>query len=394
MLFAFLWVLLGLGSLASAVVAVWVVLSLSRAAADGGGNAFLHWFTAIALTLGLPFALAAWKHQHQPRRISLTMAWLPMVWNTLGLLAMAQLVPDIVGAALRGQGSNIASETLGESHSATRVMSALGHHTADVVDPEPVPTVPDRGTASLPRRSTDVELAKAISVPLEEQGTAIFVNVGLEGYGGRHAKKTYLFDTGASYTTISSQAAAELGIQIPADAPILEFDTAKGRRESRMVYLPALRVGQVRIEGLVVSVCDKCINGRHTGLLGQNVMRRFLARIDFQGGRMLLVPRASETRPNRAYDIGPMVELEVDGDAVMWGDRVHWVIKVHNRSTVPVKDVVPSAAFTGGPTLLGAKIDEIGPGQVGRSLVKGKVGSGTQGKSEGHFKLGLSEAFW
>jgi hypothetical protein len=273
-------------------------------------------------------------------------------------------------------------------------MSALGHHTADVVDPEPPPTVATRGVSALPPQTTDVDMSKAISVPLEEQGTAIFVDVGLEGHGGRHAKKTYLFDTGASYTTISTQAAAELGITIPADAPVLEFDTAKGRRESRMVYLPALRVGQVRIEGLVVSVCDKCINGRHTGLLGQNVMRRFLARIDFEGGRMLLLPRNTDTRPNRAYDIGPMVELEVDGDPVMWGDRVHWVIKVHNRSTVPIQDVIPSAQFTGGPTLLGETIGEIGPGEVGRSLVKGKVGSGARGKSEGHFKLGLSEAYW
>ncbi len=393
-LFALLWVLLGLGSLASAVVALWVVLSLARAAAVGGGNAFLPWFIAVALTLGLPFAIAVWKHQHAPKKISLTMAWLPMVWNTLGLLAVSQLVPDIVGEALRGQGSDVAAETLGESHSATRVMSALGHHTADAVDPEPLRTVPDRGAPPLPSADADLDLAKAISVPLEEQGTAIFVDVGLEGYGGRHAKKTYLFDTGASYTTLSTQAAAELGIVIPEDAPVLEFDTAKGRRESRMVYLPALRLGQVRIEGLVVSVCDKCINGRHAGLLGQNVMRRFLARIDFKGGRMLLIPRSGQTRPNRAYDIGPMVQMEVEGDPVMWGDRVHWVIEVHNRSTVPIRDVIPTANFTGGPNLQGVKIDEIGPGEVGRSLVKGKVGSAAQRKTEGHFKLGLSEAYW
>ena len=109
---------------------------------------------------------------------------------------------------------------------------------------------------------------------------------------------------------------------------------------------------------------------------------------------MLLIPRTGETRPNRAYDIGPMVQMEVEGDPVMWGDRVHWVIEVHNRSTVPIRDVIPTANFTGGPNLQGAKIDEIGPGEGGRSLVKGKVGSAAQRKTEGHFKLGLSEAYW
>ncbi len=394
MLFALVWVLLGLGSLASAVVALWVVLSLSRAAA-GDGSSLLPWLTAITLTLGIPFALAAWKHQHQPRRISLTMAWLPMAWNTAGLLIASQLVPDIVGAALRGQGAWVASDSVGDSHSATRVMSALGHHAGDLVQPLPPTTVPHRSaSALLENPDKDIDISKAISIPLEEQGTAIFVDVGLEGYGGRHSRQTYLFDTGASYTTISTQAAKALGMEIPDDAPVLSFDTAKGRRESRMVYLPALRIGQVRIEGLLVSVCDKCINERHAGLLGQNVMRRFLARIDFMGGRMLLIPRSSEDRPNRAYDIGPMVELKVEGTAEMWGDRVHWVVTVHNRSTVPVRDIVPSVKFTGGPTLYGKVIGEIAPGEIGRSLVKGKVGGGARSQSKGHFKLGLSEAYW
>ena len=174
-LLALLWVLLGLGSLASAVVALWVVVSLARAAGVGDGSQVLPWFTAVALTVGLPCALAVWKHQHDPKKISPTMAWLPMVWNTVGLLAMSQLVPDIVGAALRGQGSAVAAETLGESHSATRVMSALGHHAADVVDPEPPSTVAERAAPTLPNTDANLDMSKAISVPLEEQGTAIFV---------------------------------------------------------------------------------------------------------------------------------------------------------------------------------------------------------------------------
>ena len=38
--------------------------------------------------------------------------------------------------------------------------------------------------------------------------------------------------------------------------------------------------------------------------------------------------------------------------------------------------------------------DEIAPGEVGQALVKGKVSSGARGKSKGHFKLGLAEAYW
>jgi hypothetical protein len=393
-LVALLWVVLGLGSLASTVIALWVVLSLSKSAAAGGGYAVWHWLVAIVCTLGLPFAIATWRHQKDARRISLSMAWLPMIWNTAGLVLASQLVPDLMASALRGQGAWVTADQLGDSHSATRVMSALGHHAADYVAPEGEPTVRDRGVAALEfDAELDIDRARAVSVPLADEGTAIFVDVQLEGHDGKHIELPYLFDTGASFTTISTEIAGKLGIAIPEDAPILTFNTASGRRESRMVYLPALRVGQVRVEGLLVSVCDGCVNEGHAGLLGQNVMRRFLANIDFQNGRMLLAPRIHQGRPNRAYDIEPVVEMKVEGTPEVWLGRVRWTVLVKNRSTVPIRDLTPTVKFTDGPMLVGKTIAVIQPGEVGKSLVQGEASSG-QGGSKGHYQLGLQQAFW
>lgn len=393
MLIALLWVVLGLGSLASVVVALWIAVSLSRAASGGTSHPIWSWVLALVITLALPFALATWRHQKNPRRISLTMAWLPMLWNATGLLVAVALIPDVMGAALRGHGADVTASQLGESHSATRLLSALGHHTADVIDAPPgvgdaardelTPFDPDEG----------LDAAKAISVPLTEDRTAIFVDVELEGFNGRHVKLPYLFDTGASFTTISTKVAKEIGIEIPADAPVLTFNTATGRRDSRMVYLPAVRIGQVRVESLLVSVCDGCSNEGHSGLLGQNVMRRFLARIDFKNGRMLLLPRLAERRPNRAYDIKSVVNMEVEGGPAMFLDRIHWVILVENQASVPMRDVTPTVKFTDGPLLTGETIEEIKPGEVGRSLVKGRVRTGRD-KPGGHFQLGLAEAYW
>src|SRR5690606_28901617 len=90
------------------------------------------WMIAIVITLTLPFAIAVWKHQGDPRRISLTMAWLPMLWNAAGLLLATQIVPDLMTSALRGHGAWV-TPGVGDSHSATRVMSALGHQAADIV---------------------------------------------------------------------------------------------------------------------------------------------------------------------------------------------------------------------------------------------------------------------
>lgn len=396
---AFAWVLLGLGSLASTVAAMWVTLSLARSASQAQqwetSEAWL-WLIAIIVTLGIPFALATWKHQGDARRLSLTMAWLPMLWNTGGLLFATQLIPDLMGTALRGQGAWVAADRVGDTHSATRVMSALGHHAADVVDPQPLVDAEPITAAPTLRLapSPGVELAKAIGVPFTEEGTAILVDVELEGPQGATAKLPYLFDTGASFTTISSETAAALGIVVPADAPMLTFNTASGPRESKMVHLPALHLGEVTIEGLLVSVCDGCVNESHVGLLGHNVMQRFFSWADYKNRRMLLIPRTGDEAPNRAYDIEPVVDLQVEGAAEVWLGRVRWILQVENRGTVPLTNVTPVVRFADGPSLRGEAIDLIPPGEMRRSLVEGRASIEGKGESRGHYTLGLAEAYW
>ncbi|MCH9687986.1 MAG: retroviral-like aspartic protease family protein [Deltaproteobacteria bacterium] len=388
-----------MGSLASLVTAVWVAVSMARAAAVGRtgftSSAIWIWLIALVITLGVPFAIAVWKHQGDARRISLTMAWLPMLWNVGGLAIAMQIMPDIMASALRGQGAWIAEDQFGESHSATRVMSALGHNVADVASPRPDEDMTQsRGGSLLFTDVGEVDHGKALSVPFAEEGTAILMDVTLRG-PGTELQMPYLFDTGASYTTISSSTARKLGIDVPDDAPTLTFNTASGPRESRMVHLPVLQLGQVHIPGLLVSVCDACVNERTEGLLGLNVMREFFVQMDYKNKRMQLLPRITNTRPNRAYDIEPVVELKVEGAAEVWLGRVRWTVLVRNRGTAPLAGVVPVVKFTDGPTLRGAPIEAIAPGQVGRSLVEGKASlEGTKTDTKGHYTLGLVEAYW
>jgi len=387
---ALVWVILGLGSLASTVVALWICTSLAYATHNG----ITSWLIALAVTLGVPFALAVWQSAGDARSISLTMTWLPMLWNTAGIVFGSQLIPDMMGSALRSRGAWIAADRLGDTHSATRVLSALGHHAAEMVSPVPPSRMHEiQGLESAAVDPSKMDHSRAISVPMADGGTAIFVDAVLEGHTGRYVELPYLFDTGASFTTISSQTAADLGIEIPQDAPVLTFNTASGPRESRMVYLPAVRIGQVRVEGLLVSVCDGCVNKRHSGLLGQNVMRRFFVQIDFLTGRTLLVPRVLDERPNRAYDIEPVVDMDLDGAPEVWLGRIRWIVTVKNNGSVPIRDVTPVVRFTDGPALEGRVIPEIAPGATGRSLVEGRTSDG-RGSSKGHYQLVLAEAYW
>jgi Aspartyl protease len=395
---ALLWVLLATGSLAATLVALWVVLSLAKSAiardaavlADGPWI----WLVAIVATIGLPLVLALWKHHGDPRGLSRAMVWLPLAVNGAGLLLASQVIPDVLGTALRGHAAWVAADRLGDSHAATRVLSALGHDAADRLHPggaQPAAGLTlDEWTSEA---GGQVDREKALAVPFTKEGTAILMDVGFDTPTGRIALP-YLFDTGASFTTISSATASRLGVVVPEDAPMLTFNTASGPRESRMVFVPSMWLGDVHIRGLLASVCDGCVNERHHGLLGQNVMREFYAQIDFKNQRMVLLPRTAEHRPNRAYDIEPVTEVKVEGTAEVWLGRVRWVVQVRNRGTVPIRDVVPVVKFADGPVLRGKPIAEIAAGAVGRSLVEGRATLEGKGDSKGHYTLGLAEAFW
>lgn len=404
---ALLWVLLAMGSLAATMVAFWVVLALAKSALSHdaavlAGGAWL-WILALLATVGIPLVLALWKHEGDARRLSRTMVWLPLCTNGAGLLLGTQVIPDVIGTALRGHGAWVAADRLGDSHAATRVMSALGHDAADRLDPAGAHgTWPGPGDETLEQWTAEadghVDRDKAITVPFTAEGTAILLDVTFDmpagSSGAGKLTLPYLFDTGASFTTISTATAAKLGLVVPEDAPVLTFNTASGPRESRMIHLPSLWLGDVQIQGLLVSVCDGCVNDRHQGLLGHNVMREFFAQIDFKNQRMVLLPRIAQTKRNRWYDIEPMVELKVEGTAEVWLGRVRWVVRVHNRGHVPIRDVVPVVKFADGPVLRGKPIDEIAPGASGRSLVEGRASLDGSSDSRGRYTLGLAEAFW
>jgi hypothetical protein len=382
------WSLISLASVIVVVAALWITSALASASATarGASSTATIWALAAALAFGVPLALALWKHGGSGRRVAATMAWLLLLWNAGGLLIGALLVPDLIGAALRGHGAWFVVDEVGDSHTWTRYLSALGHNTADLVDP--------RGRASAPQPPPtpvgEPTPPGAITVPFSAEGNAIVAEVELTGPAGS-ARLPYLFDTGASFTTISSATAARLGVHVGDDAPTLSFNTASGPRESRMVYLPALRLGDVTLRGLLVSVCDGCTNDRTEGLLGLNVIREFFVHMDYLAARMHLVPRMTP-RPNRAYDINPAVQLDIEGRPEIWLGRVRWVVVVHNRAGVPLLDLVPEVRFSDGQGLRGAPIARIEPGERGRSLVEGKtqVGEG----SDLAFTLTLVEAYW
>jgi hypothetical protein len=383
-----LWVAMVFTSVLFVPFALWSNFTLARVTQlDAHTNATWLWLLSTAITLGIPLALARWKYGGDTRQLWAAMAWLPLAWNLGWMVLATQFAPKTLVTALRSQGS-LSGQSLGDSHTLTRVLSAIGHGIADQIDPpdntpavEPPPPPPVRATE-----------ATEITVPFSASGNAILMNVELRGPAGRIALP-YLFDTGASFTTINTATAAALGLAVPDDAPTLQFNTASGPRESRMVHLPGLKLGETELSGLLVSVCDGCANERTKGLLGLNVMREFFVQMDYQAERMHLIPRQHEGRANRAYDIGPTVKADVEGNPEIWLGRIRWILLVKNRGTTAIERVVPEVQFSDGQKIRGAVIERIEPGGIGRSLVEGKSQTKNDKDVLG-FTINIAEAYW
>jgi clan AA aspartic protease (TIGR02281 family) len=381
------WVLLGVASLLTGAVAVIAIMAMAHQATPERSPALLMGL-AIGLTFVLPFALVSWKHWGDPTRIRTTMAWFPMVWSLSGLVIGTQLIPDLVGSALRNA-DRIVEGQFGQDSTFTRAMSSAGHQAADVINPGGEELIAPRGV------ETSVDLDHALTLPIQRERNAIFVDVSLHGSNGNSVDRKYLFDTGASFTTITSETAAELGIEVPDNAPTVEFNTASGLRVSRVVYLPALSIGGIEVPSLLVSVCDPCATDLAAGLLGLNVMREFVVQMDYQAHNIRLLPRVHEGEPDRAYDIRQVVNSRIRGRADIMLERVRWPVEIENRGQVALRDVMPLVEFTDGPTLYGAPIERIEPGEKAVSLVSGPVGEGsTNTEQRREFTIRIAEAKW
>jgi len=110
-----LWVALVFTSLLVVPFALWCNFALARVTQlTPHTNTSWLWLLSAVVTLGLPLALAAWKHSSEPRRLWATLAWLLLVWNLGWLLLATQFAPQAMVSALRSQDS-WAAQSLGDS---------------------------------------------------------------------------------------------------------------------------------------------------------------------------------------------------------------------------------------------------------------------------------------
>jgi clan AA aspartic protease (TIGR02281 family) len=125
-----------------------------------------------------------------------------------------------------------------------------------------------------------------------------------------------LFDTGATYTTLSRDRLDRMGIPVPQDAPTIVLNTANGEVEAPIVLIERAWLGGFPVEGLTVAVCEDCRGDDHEGLLGLNVSGQFSVTLDPGRNEMLLKPAVGTDRTLDVahwLDIGAMTYRYPDG---------------------------------------------------------------------------------
>lgn len=166
---------------------------------------------------------------------------------------------------------------------------------------------------------------RTIRLNYEKQGQSILVPARV---GARDA--FFLFDTGATYTTLTEEFARQAGVSPAQDAPVTMVQTAAGVTQTRFGLMDRFTLGASELDYVSFTVCDACGMGTYqgrpiAGLLGLNVLRRYRVSVDDSQGVIELEPHGDFHE--RSADIEPWLEAELTTVEV---DSV--TVEVRNRA--------------------------------------------------------------
>ncbi|MBX9690666.1 MAG: aspartyl protease family protein [Candidatus Obscuribacterales bacterium] len=137
-----------------------------------------------------------------------------------------------------------------------------------------------------------------VTVPFEFSGNEIIIGARING--GNEAK--FIVDTGASQTVIDKATAQNL-----APTTVHTFSVTAGAKAVPLSYtkLDKIQIGELSIENVSTLVTDlssfsAAIGQRPAGLIGANILKRFLLGIDFQNKKLILSDPRNVNVPDKA----------------------------------------------------------------------------------------------
>jgi hypothetical protein len=275
------------------------------------------WVWSLGVLLALPFYFPGERQAAASMGLSLLAAPLPEAGRS-GLLSTGAWIVDLLGS-----------------------------------EPEPTPlagALPPPG-AELARAADDARQLRAqreargeVVIAYEGRGESLRVDAFFDGprYGEEFVM---IFDTGATYTTLSRAALALLEVDVPPDAPIAVLRTANGEIEAPLVQVDAVWLGDAVVEWVTIAVCDLCASEETAGLLGLNVHGQFQVSLDHDHRMIRLAALGNEE--DRKLDVGQWLRLR--SRLLRWRDgRLEVEVSGENRGRVAIREFAAEVECPGG----------------------------------------------
>lgn len=128
-------------------------------------------------------------------------------------------------------------------------------------------------------------------VPLKRVTNALMVDVTLVNSStGKSATGTFIIDTGATYTSISSDLAQQLGLNLNTGDSV-RITTANGKINVPKVNLDQVSIGGVKAHDVESTVISLSHSSSFSGLLGLSFIKQFKMTIDPDSNQLVFEPR-------------------------------------------------------------------------------------------------------
>lgn len=222
-----------------------------------------------------------------------------------------------------------------------------------------------------------------ILVPYESHGGSLRISVDVDGPEVGEQLQM-IFDTGATYTTLSYAALELLDIHLPGDAPRITLRTANGEIEAPLVLVDAVWLGDAAVEWVTIAVCDSCASPETAGLLGLNVSGQFGVALDHDRKRIELRPRRRQQ--NRRLDVRQWIDVHSTA-TVWWDGGVEVELQARNLSRREIRSAV--IELDCGGQAFAVQIDDIAAGGEASTRVALPRGTNCQRQT-----LDLARATW
>lgn len=190
----------------------------------------------------------------------------------------------------------------------------------------------DQGDAS----AVDSSGGSGFSLHFDRDGSSMLVPATVQGQA-----VYFLFDTGATTTTLAAWFAKEVNLLPKSDYPAVEFQTANGPTVAQFGVIDRLVLGGRLHAGVTFSMCASCPGGTFkgkpiVGLLGLNVISRYRVSIDDGAGRIEMSPGTRYS--DRTRDIMPWLVLE-DFETTIDTGRHKAFVRVRNIAPRRISEV-------------------------------------------------------